>query len=258
MGYDWQKVLPAVFYDLGAESEELRHAYRKCVADNYIESFFIPYQKWCQENHLKLTGHLLLEEGLYTNTIFQGDFIRDLGLFDIPGSDHLGIGCEGKYGGWGNLPLMSTNAQGQKLVSSIAHIYGKESVLSESFGVSGWGLRMADMKRIVDWQYSLGINFLCPHAFYYSTEGFRKHDSPPSQFYQATYWPYYRYFADYVARLSLLMRAGRHVPQAALFYQQDAFWRFSRPVRRVVLIARWPIVSTSSPLSYRNTMWIMI
>jgi SAM-dependent methyltransferase len=224
LGYDWKQVLPAIFYDLGSQSAALRHAYRQVVADNYIESFFMPYQQWCHRHRLKLTGHLLLEEGLYTNTIFQGDFIRDLSLFDIPGTDHLGISCEGEYGGWGNLPLMSTNIQGQKLVSSIAHLYGREAVLSESFGVSGWGLTMADMKRIVDWQYRLGINFLCPHAFYYSIEGFRKHDSPPSQFFQTTYWPYYRYFADYVARLSLLMRAGKHVAQATLFYPQDAFW----------------------------------
>ncbi|MFC1713500.1 glycosyl hydrolase, partial [Candidatus Poribacteria bacterium] len=224
LGYDWEQVLPAIFYDLGPEPAALRHAYRQAVADNYVESFFIPYQQWCQKHNLKLTGHLLLEEGLYTNTIFQGDFIRDLSFFDIPGTDHLGIGCESKYGGFGNLPLMSTNVQGQKLVSSIAHLYGREAALSESFGVSGWGLNLADMKRIVDWQYRLGINFLCPHAFYYSMEGFRKHDSPPSQFYQATYWPYYRHFADYVARLSLLMRAGSHIAQAALFYPQDAFW----------------------------------
>ncbi len=224
MGYDWRQVLPSLFYDIGEKTSELRYAYRKAIADEYIMDFFVPYSKWCHENNLKLTGHLLLEEGLYTNTIFQGDFIRDLSYFDIPGTDHLGIGCEAKYGGWGNLPLMSTNIQGQKLVSSIAHIYGKEAVLSESFGVSGWGLSMADMKRIVDWQYRLGINFLCPHAFYYSMEGFRKHDSPPSQFFQATYWKYYRYFADYVARLSLLMRAGKHVAQAALFYPLADFW----------------------------------
>jgi hypothetical protein len=224
LGYDWKRVLTAVFYDTGPQAAAMRLVYRQAVADSYVESFFVPYQEWCQRNNLKLTGHLLLEEGLYTNTIFQGDFIRDLSLFDIPGTDHLGIGCEGQYGGWGNLPLMSTNVQGQKLVSSIAHLYGKDAVLSESFGVSGWGLSMADMKRIVDWQYRLGINFLCPHAFYYSMEGFRKHDSPPSQFFQATYWPYYRHFSDYVARLSLLMRAGRHVAQAALFYPQDVFW----------------------------------
>ena len=224
MGYDWRQVVPSLFYDTGENSSELRFAYRKAVADEYIENFFVPYKRWCDRNNLKLTGHLLLEEGLYTNTIFQGDFVRDLSYFDIPGTDHLGIGCEAKYGGWGNLPLMSTNIQGQKLVSSIAHIYGKEAVLSESFGVSGWGLSMADMKRIVDWQYRLGINFLCPHAFYYSMEGFRKHDSPPSQFFQATYWKYYRYFSDYVARLSLLMRAGRHVAQAAIFYPHDNFW----------------------------------
>ena len=224
-GYDWHQVLLAIFYDCGPRSEELRCAYRQAAADSYIESFFVPYREWCQKHRLKLTGHLLLEEGLYTNTIFQGNFIADLSHFDIPGSDHLGNGCEAEYGGWGNLPLMSTNVQGQKLVSSISHLYGKEATLSESFGIGGWDLRLADMKRIVDWQYRLGINFLCPHAFYYSIEGFRKHDSPPSQFFQASYWSYYRYFADYVGRLSVMMRAGKHVAQAALLYPQDAFWR---------------------------------
>lgn len=224
LSYDWKQVLPAIFYNFDLKSSEYRLAYRKVVAENYIESFFIPYQQWCHRNKLKLTGHLLLEEGLYTNTIFQGDFAKDLSYFDIPGTDHLGIGCENKYGGWGNIPLVSTNIQGQKLVSSVAHLYNKEAVLSESFGVSGWGLTIADMKRIVDWQYRLGINFLCPHAFYYSMEGFRKFDSPPSQFFQATYWQYYKYFADYVARLSLVMRAGKHCPQAILLYPLSNFW----------------------------------
>ena len=85
MGYDWKQVLPAVFYDTGAEAAEMRHSYRKCVAESYRESFFQPYQKWCRQNNLKLTGHLLLEEGLYTNTIFQGNFVDDLSLLIFPG-----------------------------------------------------------------------------------------------------------------------------------------------------------------------------
>lgn len=224
LGYSLEELVAALFYDIGDEGRRLRQLYREKVAQLYIEAFFKPYSDWCVEKGLKLTGHLLLEEGLYSNTIFQGDFMKDLSLFDIPGTDHLGIGCEGKYGGWGNLPLMSTNIQGQKLVSSAAHIYGKEAVISESFGVSGWGLTMSDMKRIVDWQFRLGVNFLCPHAFYYSTEGFRKNDSPPSQFFQATYWRYYRIFADYVARLSLMLRAGVHKAKVAIFYPLRDFW----------------------------------
>jgi hypothetical protein len=224
LDYGLEELVAALFYDLGDEGRILRQLYREKVAQLYIEAFFKPYSDWCAEKGLKLTGHLLLEEGLYSNTIFQGDFVKDLSLFDIPGTDHLGIDCEGKYGGWGNLPFMSTNVQGQKLVSSIAHLYGKESVISESFGVSGWGLTMADMKRIVDWQFRLGVNFFCPHAFYYSTEGFRKNDSPPSQFFQATYWRYYRIFADYVAKLSLMLRAGVHKAKVALFYPLRDFW----------------------------------
>ena len=225
IGYSLEEMTIALFYDLGKEGRRLREIYREEVAELYVNSFFRPYSEWCKSHNLKLTGHLLLEEGLYSNTIFQGDLPRGLSHFDIPGVDHLGAGCEGRYGGWGNLPLMSTNVQGQKLVSSVAHLYGKEAVLSESFGVSGWRLSMADMKRIVDWQFSLGINLLCPHAFYYSLEGFRKTDSPPSQFYQVPYWRHYRIFADYVARLSLMLRSGKHVAKVALLYPLREFWR---------------------------------
>ena len=223
--FSLEELVLSVFYELGEEGRELRELYRRCVAELYVESFFKPYSEWCRRHNLKLTGHLLLEEGLYSNLIFQGDIFADLSFFDIPGVDHLGAGCEGRYGGWGNLPLMSTNVQGYKIVSSAAHLFGKEAVLSESFGVSGWRLSMADMKRVVDWQFRLGVNLLCPHAFYYSLEGFRKTDSPPSQFYHATYWRHYRLFADYVARLSLALRAGVHVAKIGLIYPLRDFSR---------------------------------
>ena len=41
LGYDWKQVLPAIFYDFDPRSSEYRLAYRKVVAENYIESFLI-------------------------------------------------------------------------------------------------------------------------------------------------------------------------------------------------------------------------
>ena len=43
-----------------------------------------------------------------------------------------------------------------KEVSSVGNQLGKERVLSETFGASGWDLDFAEMKRVADWQFAFG------------------------------------------------------------------------------------------------------
>ncbi|MGC8863374.1 MAG: hypothetical protein ACP5R5_11470, partial [Armatimonadota bacterium] len=105
---------------------------------------------------------------------------------------------------------------------SIAHLTGREAAISETYGCAGWALSFEKMKWIADWQYSLGINMLCPHAVFYSIEGFRKWDAPPSENHMAG-WKYYRKFADYIGRLSYVLRPGRHMAKVALYYPMREF-----------------------------------
>lgn len=216
------KLVRHLFYDIDSESPAIRRTFWEVVAELYISTFFRPYAEWCEKRGLKLTGHVLFEEGLYLNTLFQADFPQVINHFHIPGTDHLGNITECAYGGFENTPRQLTNVQGQKLVASIVHLTSKESVLSETYGCAGWELSFANMKRILDWQYTLGINFLCPHALFYSVEGFRKWDAPPSHNHM-TGWKSYRGFADYVARLSYILRQGRHVAKVAVYYPMREF-----------------------------------
>jgi hypothetical protein len=62
----------------------------------------------------------------------------------------------------------------------------------------------------------LGVNMYIPHAFWYSFEGFRKTDWPPTEFYHQPYWPMYKEFADYLARLSYVQALGHHVSGTAI------------------------------------------
>lgn len=215
--------LPHLFFDIDGSTPQVRQAFWQAVASLYVDAFFEPYRKWCESHNLKLTGHVLFEEGLYLNTDFQADVPELLSRMHIPGTDHLAKVTEIPYGGFGNTPHHLTNIQGQKLVTSIAHYTGKEAALSETYGCAGWGLSYERMKWIADWQYSLGINLLCPHAVFYSIEGFRKSDAPPSQNHMAG-WEHYRKFADYIGRLSGMLRSGRHAANVALFYPLRRFW----------------------------------
>ncbi len=221
-GYDLIPNLACLVADAGPQTANVRRDFWETVTRRYIERFFVPYHNWCEENGIKLTGHLFLEEGLYANTIYQGDFPRVLAQFDIPGADQLGLSAESQYS-IPRIPGSITRTHGQKLASSVAHTRGLSRVLSETFGCAGWTLSLEHMKWIFDWQATLGINLLCPHAFYYSAAGVRKTDAPPSQFYQATYWPQYKLFADYAARVSYILSQGKHRAQIALLYPIKGF-----------------------------------
>jgi len=215
--------LPHLFFDIDNSSSEIRRAFWQVVSELYVRAFFEPYSKWCEEHGLKLTGHVLFEEGLYLNTNFQADITEPLRRMHIPGTDHLAEVTETPYGGHDNLPQQLTNLQGEKLVSSIGHLCGRDTVISETYGCAGWGLSFEKMKWIADWQFSLGINMLCPHAMFYSIEGFRKSDAPPAENFM-TGWEHYKMFADYIGRISYMLRSGTHAAKVALLYPLRRFW----------------------------------
>ncbi|MHB1151166.1 MAG: glycosyl hydrolase [Eubacteriales bacterium] len=221
------EILTALFYGTGDGDGGIRRHFWQTLSTLYEENFFKIYSLWCREHELLLTGHVLLEEGLYFNHLFQGNIMKDLEYLDMPGTDQLCSfaeqpSMEYMVGGAKHLPKMKTNIQGPKTVSSAAHLLGKKRVISESFGIGGWQLNPQDMKRIVDWEYALGINQLCVHAFFYSIEGFRKYDAPPCHMHNS-FWPHYRLFADYVARLSYVLSSGSHAARVAVLYPLNAF-----------------------------------
>jgi len=100
--------------------------------------------------------------------------------------------------------------------SSKMHAQGHKRTLSKVFGESKWSLSLEGMKSVIDQQATLGVNFVCPVAFHYSLDAVTGRSIPPSQFYQAPYWRYYKNLADYTARLSYVMSLGKHRAQVAL------------------------------------------
>jgi hypothetical protein len=161
-----------------------------------------------------LTGHLNTEEWLFTNVRGAGNPFTSLQPLHVPACDKIDEV-------WEKIT--------EKLAVSVAHANGRQRALSETFALIGWKLAPPYMKRIVDYQFVRGINWLCCHAFFYSIEDFRARECPPSEFFQNPWWQHSKPLWDYVSRLSAVLSQGIHVAPVALYYPVEQAWATMTP-----------------------------
>ena len=210
-GYDLRPHLIAL-WDEVEDYRRIRADYFDVVSILFRDVFFKPIYDWCQERKVQSIGHVTIEEELKYHARMFGGFFRSMEYLHVPGVDEIGQ------------LRKNPNEITPKLGSSAAHIYGRERCMSETFGVYGWRLTLEEMKATTDLQYARGINFFVPHAFYYSIEGERKDECPPSEFWQNVWWKYFKHYADYVGRLSYMNTLGHHVADVAVYYPLPSVW----------------------------------
>ena len=66
-----------------------------------------------------------------------------------------------------------------KQCASVAHQFGKQGVLVETYAATGWEFSFEGQKWIGDWLYVLGVDHRCQHLMLSSVRGSRKRDYPP-------------------------------------------------------------------------------
>lgn len=219
-GYDIRPHLCCLWQDMGAISVKTRCDYYAAVAEFYKESYFDVISDFLKKDGLIHIGHLHREDFIESLVQTESDFFTAMSALDASGID-----CIDKN------PKRIT----ERLGSSAAHVYDKEICFSETFGGFGWSLTPEKMKRKTDLQFVQGINMLVPHAFFYSTDGIRKTESPPSLFFQNGYWKYFKEYADYVKRLSYIGRTGEYAPDAAVYFPVKTAWAEFRPLSRYTI-----------------------
>ena len=220
-GYNLRPRLPDLFFDISPDSARVRFDYYTTLTEFYSDAYYRQIHEWCQERGVLFTGHLLYEEWLRRLIRVEGNLFRHYAHMDIVGVDHL-------------YPFIGSRDRPDehvaiKVASSGAHHLGSPRLLCESFGGIFMDATMQRMKWIADWEYVLGVNLLNPHGFHYTLEGPRKRDWPPSQFYQYPWWRYYRYFSDYISRLSHLLSGGRHVAKVAVLWPINSLFATYTP-----------------------------
>lgn len=201
--------LEELFMPIG-EYKATRIKFWKMVTELFSEAFFKQIHDWCSERGLKLTGHLICEEGLLSQLTTNGACMPHYEYFDIPGMDWLGR----------NIYDCLTPFQ----VSSVAQQLGKSAVLSETFALCGHNISFAEMKGIYEWQMVHGINLLCPHLEGYSLRGIRKRDYPPAMYYQQPWWDEYNEFVEALSREGMVLSCGRAAVKYLLIHPQTTAW----------------------------------
>lgn len=227
-GYELYKVLPAIFADAGEHTAQLRCDFYDAISHLYQEAYFKQIYEFCDPLRLNLIGHVLFEGETYECIRNQGDYFRGAQYMHWSGCDEL---CDITWPRPGEDGYLN-NLVGPKLASSAAHHFGKPRVMSECFGIAGdWHVDLRTLKCLADWLMAMGVNQIQPHAFYYSIQGERKWECQPGEFYQSAFWPYYRYFADYGARVCSVLTDAEHVADVAVLYPTRSMWATITPDR---------------------------
>ena len=195
-GYSFIEHIPELFYWFNGEKvAPIKLDYFNLTCDLFCENYAKQIQDWCHENNMIFTGHGLEEESLKSQIICMGSIMRLYEYMDWPGMDEL-TETERKY--W--VP---------KQLASVVRQLGKERMLSELYGCTGWQFNFRSHKTVGDWQALFGVNFRCQHLSWYTMEGQAKRDYPASIFHQSPWYKQYNKVEDYFNRFNAYNLEGR-------------------------------------------------
>jgi len=219
-GYDLLPFLPCLFYEVnlgGREWQQVRHDYLRTMTELFVENFTKRIYEWCETYGLQLTGHLMAEDTLWSQIAWVGAAMPHYEFMQLPGIDQLGR----------NLITPLTVKQ----CSSVARQFGRR-VLSEMFGTSGWNASMEDQRWMAEWQFVLGVDYVCQHLSLYSLRGARKRDFPPSFLDHQPYWKYWHIVNDLFARTTFMLCQGRPVTDILVLHPISSAWCVYHPEDR--------------------------
>lgn len=221
-GDDIIATLPEIFWELPDGKVSLtRYHYHDHISERFAEAFADVCGSWCRENGIALTGHMMEEPSLHSQTAALGDAMRSYRGFDLPGIDMLCANFE-----------FTTAKQAQSAV----HQYGREGMLSELYGVTGWDYDFRGYKLHGDWQACLGVTIRVPHLSWYAMGGEAKRDYPASIHYQSPWWEEFSYLEDHFARVNTAMTRGKPVVKVGVIHPVESFWLHWGPNDKTALM----------------------
>jgi hypothetical protein len=184
-GYDLLEAMPAVADATHPDAARVRMDLKRLKLEMFIESFEKPLQKWCAQHGIA--------------------YVAEKPMLRLSQHRHVDVpGCEPGHTKAGRYPdvlgyLIRGNA---RATVSAAYFYDKPATICECFHSMSWGATLQDVRLLSDALILLGITWLTPHGFFYSTHALAKHDAPPSFFFQMPYWPLFGSLSARVERLA--------------------------------------------------------
>ena len=212
-GYRLEDWLPEVYFGSPGQGFcKAAYDYTEVLQQLFLENFAAPYYEWCRANNILVTGHILHEDSLTSQSAVSGSVMRYYEYMDYPGIDIL---SEHNRSYWV-----------VKQAKSVANQLGKPFVLSELYGCTGWQMKFENYKFAGDWQAALGVNLRCHHLSWYSMKGEAKRDYPASIFYQSAWHQKFSYVEDYFSRINRELSQGKPVVKTLVINPVESVWGY--------------------------------
>lgn len=229
-GYDLQPFTPLVYYHpYGGYSDTLRYApefnddirrirydFNRTLVELFLERFTTTFDDWANEHGMQSR----YQAYGYPWLVGMLDAYR---LVDIPESNnwlYSGAANAKTHGYW----------IWNKYASSAAHLTGARIVSSEAMTNTRGVFRatLASVKKNDDFNFISGINHSILHGYNYSPPeagfpGWVRFGAYFSD--QNTWWPYFRNWADYNARLSALLQHSTPLVDVAILTPEADIWK---------------------------------
>jgi hypothetical protein len=198
-GYDLIPLLPALQDPTHPQHLQVTKDFHKLQYEHFLNSYDKPILKWCEEHGIAYSG----EKGSMR--------LSQLQYMHIPGCDpgHTKAGAEELD------TLTGDTRRSAKATASAAYFYNKEGALDECYHSLGWSGTVQDAKFIAETLILMDIRYLVPHGFFYSTHALKKHDAPPTFFFQMPYWPLWKNLSDHIDNLYAHFE-DTHIPAETL------------------------------------------
>jgi len=222
-GYDLKENFPCMFAQVG-NWKQVRFHYWSTMLRLFIQNWSKPWDRYCLEHGLLWTGHYWEHIWPGLNDGWDNMAMDNMAMYQyhhLPAIDMLfnGFDESSPYAQWGNIRSV-------KELRSVANQMGYTRTLCESYGGGGWAMTFENFKRLADWEYALGVNFMNQHYSNVTTEGARKFDYPD---YFTGYAPWaedYKSLNDHVARLSLVLSQGDQDNEILVIEPTSTAWMY--------------------------------
>ena len=188
-----------------------RYHYHDHICERFATAFADNIGRWCREHGISLTGHMMEEPTLMSQTAALGEAMRSYRSFGLPGIDML---CD-----WREL---TTAKQAQSAV----HQFGYEGMLSELYGVTNWNFDFRGHKLAGDWQAALGVTIRVHHLTWTSMAGEAKRDYPAAIGYQSPWYREYAMIEDYFGRLNTALTRGTPEVKVGVIHPVESYWLY--------------------------------
>jgi len=223
-GYDLKANLPSLYEETG-DWKKIRHNYIETLLQMFIDRWAKPWFEYCEKNNLNWTGHYW-EHG-WPSLNQGGDNMAMYAWHQMPGIDMLfnqfnETSPRAQFG----------NVRAVKELRSVANQLGYKRTLCETYGGGGWEVTFKDLKRLGDWTYVLGVNFMNQHLSHSTLKGARKYGYPPVFTYHSPWWQHYKILNDYFGRLSVALSYGEQINDILILEPTTTLWNYYSYVKK--------------------------